>query len=82
MVSGINKESQFGKSYDILPKKHFILCQLRKGYELHMGQKMAASVAQDTFSTTGPVFHPAHPSSLFLGDTTTLSSTLTPTKLI
>lgn len=30
MVSEINKETQFGKSYDILPKKHFILCQLRR----------------------------------------------------
>lgn len=30
MVSGINKESQFEKKNDILPEKHFILCQLRR----------------------------------------------------
>lgn len=42
MASGINKESQFGKSRDVLPGKHVVLCQLEEGPAVHMAREMAA----------------------------------------
>lgn len=62
MVSGINKESQFGKSYDILPKRHFILCRLPRGC-LH-GAGYGGSQSPGHFLKNRTTFPPVPPSFL------------------